>query len=387
MRFPLLSLLLLALIAPAASAQAPPVWSPNPAQLAGLGPEAVLQHCAFRPPAGYVLLKTTSFKSGRQEYEFLGPRRPDGSAPTLLVAPQTLAQTGLNWSLPAAMADLQSHLKGPIEVDKATETQAGQVGDLPALRFYGRGRQAVNLYIGGPGIKHWRLAHFIVYAVGDDEMSVVALAADQEPHEGAYNPAALNTMEASLLTLRLTDAPVAPSALYPGQWMPETLRLHALLPETSAGPLRLRVPRGFVQVPLKQSDANAALFGWQEGFGADPATLRISISSRAPNAPPPVFDGLKAFAERVLAGEKDGEQNFRATPISYGATFLGTAGRFTATGVYTPNGGRPVQRTATFYVIQTATQTIELVAATNDPNGGPVLLQMEAAMLSARYGP
>jgi len=303
-----------------------------------------------------------------------------------MVAPQTLAQTGLNWSLPAAMADLQSHLREPIEVDKATETQAGQVGSQPALRFYGRGRQAVNLYIGGPGIKHWRLAHFILYALGDDEMAVAALAADQEPHDAPYNPAALNTMEASLQTLRLTDAPAAPAALYPGQWMPETLRLHALLPETQAGPLRLRVPRGFVQVVLKQTDQNALLFGWQGGFGADPATLRISVSPHAPGAPPPVFDGLKAFAERVLAGEKDGEQNFRATPISYGATFLGTAGRFTATGAYSPNG-RPVQRTATFYVIQTATQTIQLAAATNDPNGGPALLQMETAILSAYYGP
>lgn len=386
MRPRLLPLLLLACIAPAASAQAPPVWSPNPAQAQNLAAETVLQHCAFRPPAGYVLLKTTSFKSGRKEYEFLGPRRPDGSAPTLLIAPQTLAETGLNWSVPAAMADLQRHLNGPIELDKSTETQAGRVGGQPALRFYGRGRQAVNLYIGGPGIKHWRLAHLIVYGIGDDEMSVTALAADQEPHDAPYNPAALNTMEASLQTLRLTDPPAAPAALYPGQWMPDALRLHALLPEAPAGPLRLRVPRGFVQVGLKQSDPNTALFGWQEQSGADPATLRVLVMPRAPNAPPPVFEGLKAFAERVLAGEKDGEQNFRATPISYGATFLGTSGRFTATGVYSPNG-RPVQRTATFYVVQTATQTIELVAATDDPNGGAALLQVEAAILSARYGP
>ncbi len=371
-------------------AQTPPAWFPAPAQMPYLAAETQLQHCALRPPAGFTLIGTTSFASGRKEYKFIGARRGDGSAPTLLVTAEVGEQAGAGWTVADGMRDLLHTQDDTLTLDKVTDTQHGTVSGFAALRAYGKGNSLVNTHIDGPGVLHHRLAHLIVYGVGDDRLAVVALALDLEPHTGPYDPQTLLVMEASMQTLRLTDAPPPPpppmAALFPGQWLPRADLLSFLAPETVVNGMAIRVPRGFDPVTMDLGggkDAPMFAFGWQAHGMGSTALLRFIVETlSAGDTPRP----LSALMTDLAAAEGERQKNYTHSEIEYGVTGFGASGRFTGTGTV-PVLGNAVTfpRTCTVYGILTKTQFIRIEALTSDARSDPAMQVMAASILTGHF--
>ena len=388
----LMSLLILLFRAAPLAAQTVPAWSPAPSEAPYLASEMQLEHFALRPPGGFTLLRTVSFASGRKEYKFIGARRGDGSAPTLIVTAETGQTAGPDWTVAEGMRDLLHTQDDTLTLDKVTDTQHGTVSGFDALRAYGKGNSLVNLHIDGPGVLHHRSAHLIVYGVGDNRLAVIALALDLEPHTGAYDPQTLVLMEAAMQTLRLTDPPPAPpapmAALFPGQWLPRPDLLPFLSPETVSGGIAIRVPRGFdfVALDLSGGRKDAPMFGfsWEQRGSQTPAILRF-IGENLPAGQTPRT--LAALMTDLAAAEGKREKGYVHTDVEYGITGFGPAGRFTGAGNIPVLGNAVIPRTCTVYGILTKTQFIRIEALTNDVNSAPAMQVMAASILTGRFAP
>lgn len=371
-------------------AQTLSVWFPAPAEAPYLAAETQLQHFALRPPAGFTLIETTSFASGRKEYRFTGAQRGDGSSPTLLVTAEVGERAGAGWTVAEGMRDLLHTQDNTLTLNKVTDTQHGIVSGFAALRAYGKGNSLVNTHIDGPGIMHHRLAHLIVYGVGDDRLAVIALALDLEPHTGTYDSQTLLRMEASMQTLRLTDAPPPPPApmiaTLPDQWLPRADLLSFLSPETVTNGLVLRVPRGFDPITLDFGGGkNAPMFGfgWQAHGSQASVLLRFIIETLPPGEPP---RPLPLLMTDLAAAEGEHQTNYTHSQIEYGITGFGPAGRFTGSGVMPILGNSVViPRSCTVYGILTKTQFIRIEALTSDSRGTPLMQVMAASILTGHF--
>ncbi len=369
--------------------QTSPVWFPAPAEVPYLAAETRLQHFALCPPAGFTLIASTSFASGRKEYRFIGARRGDGSAPTLIVTAEVGEKAGAGWTVAEGMRELLHTQDDTLTLDKMTDTQHGSVSGFAALRAYGKGNALVNTHIDGPGVLHHRLAHLIVYGVGDDRLAVIALALDLEPHVGAYDPQALLRMEASMQTLRLTDAPPPPPApmvaILPGQWLPRADLLSFLAPESVINGLAIRIPRGFDPITLDFGGKDASMFGfgWQAHGSQSSVVLRFIIETLPPGETP---RSLPAVMTDLAAAEGEHQKNYTHSPIEYGVTGFGASGRFTGSGIIPVLGNSVVvPRTCTVYGILTRTQFIRIEALTADPRGASLMQVMAASILTGRF--
>ena len=347
-----------------------------------------LLHFALRPPAGFVLAETTSFRSGRKEYRFIGARRGDGSGPTLIVTAEVGEKAGAGWTVADGMHALLQDQDDSLALDKITDTQHGLVNGFAALRAYGKGDALVNRSIDGLGIAHHRFVHMIVYGLGDSRLSAVALAVDLEPHTGNYNPQVLLLMEASMQTLRLTDPPPPPpapmTAIFPGQWLPRADLLPFLSPETVINGVTIRVPHGFDPVTLDLGkNASAFAYGWQEHGTQIPAVLRFIVEPLPPgDAPRP----LSALMTELAAAEGEQEKNYTHSEIEYGVIGLGTSGRFTATGSVPVLGNTVgVMRSCTVYGVLNQSQFIRIEALTTGPVSASTMQVMAASILTGRF--
>ncbi len=384
-------------------AQAAPVWQPDPAMTARLGPDVALEHCAFRPPVGYKLQETTSFASGRKLYKFVAPQHfAEGGthlvvfAPTIFVTTETDQTELADWTVIQGVSELVQEYADKMingDYDKITHSEIGLVGGRPALRRYAKGdwdldARMTQFAIGSQGQLHRVVpVRLLIYGIGDSRRGTLIVAYDMTK----YASATLPLMEAAVLTLRQTDpapVPVAqapqtpPDPSQPAHWTPRPNLLRFLGPETVTHGLVLHLPLGYEPVTMslsgKPAPTDPILFGWK-GPGPDLLPLlRVTATPLPANQPPPSL-------QKILAHLADAEgtqlEKYVHSPPEVGLTGFGPTGRFYAAGNIR-FAGTVLPKSLAVYVFLTPKYLVQIEAISASPDSAPEIHVMEAAILT-----
>jgi hypothetical protein len=119
--------------APRVAGKPLPTWAPDRALLGQLAPEITRPGFRLRPPKGYLVQEQAAGTTAR--YAWVGPARPDGTRPTLmlLVATPPPGET-TRYTAPQALDKFLAGVRSRREQWRRSSTERGRVGGLEFAR-------------------------------------------------------------------------------------------------------------------------------------------------------------------------------------------------------------------------------------------------------------
>ena len=372
-----------------------PVWRPDAAHAALLGPEVRLDHCAFQPPQGFKLARTETFASGRKLYtfsakpHFVSTTEP-GFAPTILITTETAETAPPDWTVMKGVSALIAEYADKMingDFDKLTTPEIGLIGGRAALRRYAKGDWDLDTRLdqfsnGAQNTLHRVIPiRLLAYGIGAGQEGTLVLAYALA-HDSQTT---LPLMEASLLTLRQTDPPPTAAqspAPLSGVWQPRPDLLRFLGPEVTTHALTLRLPAGYEPVSMsftgKAGPDTPIVFGWKApGTDLLPMLRVTAVPLRQGQAPPALADVLAGLAE----DEGQGLTKYAHSKPEVGQTGFGQTGRFYAAGTIKFIGASSPKTLAVYaFLTRKYLVTIEAISAAQD--SVPEIHLIEAAILT-----
>ena len=374
-----------------------PVWKPDAAHAALLGPEVRLDHCAFQPPQGFKLGRTETFASGRKLYTFSGKPHfisttEPGFAPTILITTETDGTAPPDWTVAEGVSALVTEYATKMingDFDKLTAPEIGLVGGRAALRRYAKGDWDLDTRLDQFPLGAQNTLHRVVpvrllaYGIGSSREGTLVLAYDLARDSQTTLP----LIEASLLTLRQTDPPPTASQSAapppsPGVWQPRPDLLRFLGPEVTTHALTLRVPAGYQPVLMKFTGKGGAdtpiVFGWKApGTDLLPMLRVTAVPLPQGQAPPALANVLAGLAD----DEGQGLTKYVHSKPEFGQTGFGPTGRFYGAGTIKFIGESSPKTLAVYaFLTRKYLVTIEAISAAQD--SVPEIHVIEAAILT-----
>jgi hypothetical protein len=161
-----------------------PVWTPDAAYLAQLGPAKSVQGYRVRLPKDYQVEETA------QGLIAQGPRRSDGSAPKFVLISGRLSweeeKLSLEQGLDKFLASVKGDANGQMKSFSQSDTEEGRIGNLTFLRT-----RFTN--VAGPS-----RTRGIAYYAHDENRYIYMMGMDTEPHDKETLP----LLDATALTFQ-----------------------------------------------------------------------------------------------------------------------------------------------------------------------------------------